>query len=638
MAATFLTIERAMPTLLTIQIDGPVTARLPDGAPVTGLSARARAMLAYLALAPGQQASRGTLATLLWGDRAEEQARGSLRQELSNLRKRLPVGTLDADRSTVRLTQTEIAEGPPGARLLDDVTVPCEPFEDWLREARSARAAQLSATALEAAHTAMKAGDGPKAQRAAEAALAQDPDSEAALQALLRAAAANGRPQAGLAAYRAFTDRQKADHGTTPTAETKALAEALRTTGDPARPRPAGTGREPTIAVLPFDELTAGPDDMFADGVVEEITGALSRVRDFRVIARQSAFALRGETLDVTEAARRLRADYLVEGTVRRSGDRVRISVQLIDGGSGATVWADRYDDRMDDLFDLQDRIAAHVAGQLSPSLRQAEILRAGARQPADRSAYDLMLTALPHFWAHRKEDNDRAIALLSAALERDPDYVPAMAYKAWALAQKPSYMWSDDPDTDHRAALAVAERVAQRVTDHAPSLVATGAAVTLSSNDVDRANSLIDRALAIDPNNAWGWMRRGWAWTYCGRSHEALDAFDRAEELSPLDPFRFNIYFGQAVAVRTLGRYEEAIRLIQQGMHANPGCTWVYRILAGIYTLMGRKEDADAALRKLMEHYPHLTVGYLMDCIPPTARQFQPDYIAALKRMGLPE
>ncbi|MDF0602219.1 hypothetical protein P1J78_15875 [Psychromarinibacter sp. C21-152] len=626
-----------MPPLLTLQIDGPVEARLPDGAPVPGLSARGRAMLAYLALAPDRQASRIALATLLWGDRAEEQARGSLRQELSSLRKRLPDGALHADRSAVRLGAVEIAEGPAGADLLADVALHCEPFEDWLREARAQRHAQLAGAALAAAERALADDNGAAAQDAAERALSHDPDDERALRVLLRAAADGGRPGPALATCQAFAERQRADHGTGLSDDTRTLADALHKSG-PAAPRPKEARSEPAIAVLRFEELTRGADDMFADGVVEEITGALSHVRDFRVIARQSAFALGAEALDVTEAARRLRADYLVEGTVRRSGERVRISVQLVDGETGATLWADRYDDRMDDLFELQDRIAAHVAGQLSPSLRAAEIRRAGARQPADRSAYDLMLTALPHFWAHRKADNDRAIALLDAALEQDPDYVPAMAYKAWALAQKPSYMWSDDPDADHRAALVAADAAAQRVTDHAPSLVAIGAAVTLSGNDVDRANSLIDRALAIDPNNAWGWMRRGWAWTYCGRAEEALDAFDRAEELSPLDPFRFNIFFGQAVAVRTLGRYDEAIRLLREGMHANPGCTWVYRILAGVYTLMDRKADADAMLRKLTEHYPHLTVGYLLNCIPPTARHFQPDYIEALKRMGLPE
>ncbi|WP_425051942.1 BTAD domain-containing putative transcriptional regulator [Psychromarinibacter sp. S121] len=622
-----------MQSKLELRIDGPFEARDESGAPVAGLSARGRAMLAFLALSPDTRASRETLATLLWGDRAETQARGSLRQELSALRKVLPEGVLDADRDCVRLIGAAVAPPPPGAVLLDGVAISSGAFEDWLRDARSRRADDLADRSLTAARAALAAGDGRTAQAEAARALDHAPDSEAALRCLIDAVAAGGDRATAHAAFRRYVERQHTEHGTQVPADLQALVDGVRA---PAAARPEG--REPAVAVLPFDELSGGAGDMFADGIVEEITGALSHVQAFRVIARQSAFALKGEALDVQETARRLRADYLVEGSVRRSGDRVRIAVQLVGGETGETLWSERYDDRMDDLFDLQDRIAAHVAGQLSPSLRRAEILRARSFRPEDRSAYDLVLTALPHFWAHQKDENARAVALLNAALERDPDYAPALAYKAWALAQQPSYMWSDDPDSDHRAALTTARAALERVGDHAPSLVAIGAAITLSSGEVRLAERIIDRALTIDPNNAWGLMRRGWLYTYIDRAADALDVFDRAEELSPLDPFRFNIFFGQAVAVRVLGRYEEAIRLIHEGMHANPGCTWVYRVLAGVYKLMGRDADSDAALEKLLEHYPHLTARYLMNCIPPSARDFQPDYVDALRRLGLPE
>ena len=175
----------------------------------------------------------------------------------------------------------------------------------------------------------------------------------------------------------------------------RAERDVAKSVASATKPEPR---TRPAIAVLPFAELSVAADDMFADGVVEEITGALSRVHEFDVIARQSAFALQGEALDVPQAAARLGAQYIVEGTVRRAGDRVRIAAQLVNGADGHTLWSERFDDRLDDLFDLQDRIASQVAGQISPSLRNAEIARATGRAPQNRSAYDLLLNAYPYF------------------------------------------------------------------------------------------------------------------------------------------------------------------------------------------------------------------------------------------------
>ncbi|MCP5081333.1 MAG: hypothetical protein GY948_06505, partial [Alphaproteobacteria bacterium] len=321
--------------------------------------------------------------------------------------------------------------------------------------------------------------------------------------------------------------------------------------------------------------------------------GTLSRVAEFPVIARQPAFALRGEQIHVPQVPARLRADYLVEGTVQRVGERVRISVQLVEGNSGRTIWGERFDDHLDDLFDLQDRIAARVAGQLAPSLRQAEIARAGQRPPNDRTAYDLVLTALPHFWAHRKEENANAIKLLDAALARDPDYGPALAFRAWALAQKPVYMWSNDPVADQEDAAAAAELAAEKAGNHAPSLVAVGAALSLVTSEISDSRGFLDRALQLDPNNAWGWMRSGWTSIYEGKSEAALEDFARADALSPIDPFHFNILLGRSVCYRFRGDFDASIRLIREGMRANPGITWAYRMLAGDLSLAERDEES---------------------------------------------
>ena len=320
---------------LSLTLHGGFDAKAPSG-PVGKIGRRGQALLAFLALAPRQRATRAAVMTLLWGDRGEEQARASLRQELSTLRRVLPDGTLDADRNEVWLEDTVIDQAAEG-ELLAGFDLGSEPYEDWLREARSA-----------------------------------------------------SRPQA------------PAGH-----------------TG--------GRGR-PSLAILPFAELGVPDADMFAEGIVEEITGALGRVHDFHVIARQSAYALKGSEYDIAEASQRLGAEYLVEGSVRRAGDRIRIAVQLVRGKDGHLLWSERFDDRMDDLFDLQDRIAAKFAGQISPNLRMAEITRARSTPPADRSAYELVLSAMPHFWAHQRDDNAMAMALLDKPLEADPGYPLALA------------------------------------------------------------------------------------------------------------------------------------------------------------------------------------------------------------------
>jgi len=394
----------------------------------------------------------------------------------------------------------------------------------------------------------------------------------------------------------------------------------------------------PSLAVLPFDELGAPDTDMFADGVVEEITSALSRVHEFHVVARQSAYALADRGVDALKAAARLGTDYLVEGSLRRAGDRVRISVQLIDGKSANTLWAHRFDDRLDDLFDLQDRIAAQVAGQISPNLRTAEIARASDRPPTDRSTYELVLTALPAFWAHTRDGNARALALLDRALEIDPNFGPALAYKAWVLAQQPSYMWSDDPLGDKAQALDLAKQAAAMTTDHAPSHVAIGAAVSLVSDDLLLANAHIDRALTIDPNNAWGWLRRGWNRAYASERDEARDCFARVAALSPLDPFLFNVAFGFGAIFMSEGRLDDALAQFRRGMSLSPNIEWAHRLLAVCHMRLGQIDKAMAEFRLLEAAYPGMTIQKLADSIPPSVVENQPEYYDALRKAGMPE
>jgi len=413
---------------------------------------------------------------------------------------------------------------------------------------------------------------------------------------------------------------------------------AIELPGEPG----AGTGgrsnkerRElPMLAVMPFEYQKTGPGDRFADGIVDEITAALSRVGAFDVIARQSAYAIAEQKLSVDAAAAQLGADYLVEGSVQRSGERVRINVDLVNA-IGKRIWTARFDERLDDLFDLQDRIAASVTGQVAPSVRGAEIARVS--YIPDRTAYHLVLAALPHFWVQSEDANERAIALLEQALIRSPDYGPALAYKAWAMAQKPTYMWSKDPRIDKAKALEIAERAALFAGEHAPSLVAIGAAISLTSGDVVRSRLLIDRALLIDPNNAWGWSRSGWTALYEGTPNLALEHFERAERLSPFDPLRFGFLLGRASCNSRLGNLEKAVELVREAMNANPGMNWAYRLLVGYLMLLGRTEEAKIAMTSFLNAYPHVSLDYLKAALPRRLGGAPPAYVDALAKLGMP-
>ncbi|MEH6648007.1 adenylate/guanylate cyclase domain-containing protein [Sulfitobacter sp.] len=393
----------------------------------------------------------------------------------------------------------------------------------------------------------------------------------------------------------------------------------------------------PAVVVMPFEDI-GGADEFFADGVVDEITSALSSVGDISVIARQSAFSFKGRVVEVRKVGRELGARYVVTGTIRRAGARVRISVQLASTITGANLWSQRYDDNLQDLFDLQDRIASHVAGAISPSIRASEIAAARAVAPMERRAYELYMSAFPHFWAHRSDENERAITLLSTAMEKDRNDVRAQALRAWAYAQQATYMWSETPLISRENAKSDAETAALSAGDHAPSLVAIAAALGMTGLDHDRAGQMLERALSFDPNSAWGWMRLGWNHVYRKDVEAGLAAFDRAEALSPRDPFLFNIHFGRGYAKGLVADYDEAIRLVKLGLTAGPGVTWAYRDLASFCANAGRWEEAEDALASLMQSYPVLTIERVINSMPPATHSRHQGFLEGLQRAGVPE
>jgi TolB-like protein/class 3 adenylate cyclase len=401
---------------------------------------------------------------------------------------------------------------------------------------------------------------------------------------------------------------------------------------------PAARDRtQPSVVVMPFDNLSGKEDEYFVDGVVEEITAALSRVRDFFVIARQSAFTYKGRFIDVRTIGKELGVNYVVEGTVRRGGNRLRISVHLVDVETRKQLWSDRFEGVTENIFEFQDMIAAQVAGAIHPAIRGAEIELATRRPPASLRAYDLVMRAYPHLWGRRKENTEEAISLLTKAIAADPSYGRAHALLAWCHASRAAYLWSDQAKQELDIASSALD-AAGSIGNDPVALTAAGAAMSMSG-DVDRATSFIEKALSLDPNNAWAWARYGWIGIYKGDDAKARERFERAMALSPMDPLAFNVQLGVATALARSGQLDEATAIARQVIATNPEVVMSYRYLAAWAAMNGDLETAHRAARLLMQYQPQFTIERY--CSLPFFRHTRDwaDRVAqALKLAGLPE
>jgi TolB-like protein/class 3 adenylate cyclase/Flp pilus assembly protein TadD len=401
-------------------------------------------------------------------------------------------------------------------------------------------------------------------------------------------------------------------------------------------PPPPPSSR-PSVVVLPFDNMSGEADQAyFADAVVEEITATLSRIRDFFVIARNSAFSYKGRPIDVRQVGRELGVRYAVEGSVRRVGERVRITAQLVETETGSHLWSTKIDGAVSDLFDLQDRVAADVASAIQPSIRRSEVERARTKRPETLAAYDLVMRSLPHLWAHRMAENPQAISYLTKALALEPTYGLAAALAAWAHGQQVAYNWATDVAAERAEGERLIEVATQTVGDDPTALTALGSAIMQLGGDVRHAANLADQALQLDPNHAWAWMRRGFGMVYLGDPETGLKAFETSARLSPLDPVGFNVHLGMGLAHFAAGRPERAIELARQALAERPGLTWPYRDLATYYAAAGKIELAEDALAKFVYLRPSMTVASLRDGLRFMEPALLERYIDGLQAAGL--
>jgi adenylate cyclase len=414
-------------------------------------------------------------------------------------------------------------------------------------------------------------------------------------------------------------------------------APAIRSSSSPIQVQDLALPDKPSIVVLPFENMSAEPgQDYLADGIVEAITAALSCIRSFFVIARSSAFTYKGRATNARDIGKQLGVAYLLEGSVQKVGNRLRIIVQLIETEGGAHVWSSRFDGAIDEFFDLEDRITEQVAGALQPSIRIAEIERSGRKRPQDLGSYDYTMRAMPHVWALEKEESAKALELLEKALAIDPKYPLALSLAGWCHAQRSVYTWADDIAESQAMARSLAERAAEMSGDDPVILAVLGAVHTFVRNH-GTARVLLERAVALDPNAAWAWTRLGWLENYADQPQKAIGNFERALRLSPIDPMNFNNYVGIGSAHEVAQEYDKAAALYRRALEERPNANWIYRNLAAVLSGAGRVEEAKQVFAELMRYYPDLTISKFKQ-----AMVFSPavlDRMAEnLRKLGLPD
>ena len=430
--------------------------------------------------------------------------------------------------------------------------------------------------------------------------------------------------------------------------EVKNIARPVRVFRIVLDERPAGpvsTGRRraapldrPALAVLPFQNLGGdGETEFFLDSVGEDLITELARARWFSIVARNTSFSYKGKGADSKQIARELGVRYVVEGSLRKAGNRVRISCQLVEAASGQHLWADRFDGTLEDSFDLQDRITESVIGSVGPVLREAEIERARRKPEVNQDAYDLTLRAFPPTFAETAEGNEEALLLLAQALEADAAYPMANALGAWCHQQRHLMDWPGAQPDDRETARRMARTAITGGAD-APLALALGGAVRASlTRDHDLALAAVDRAMMINTNAAIVLAFDALTRCICGSYDTAIEHAEKALQLSPLEPLVYHAAFALALACLFSGRTEEAVVHARKAIEGNRNFVFPYCVLALGCTRLGHADEAAQAVRRLGRAAPRFRLGMLRKIRFADAARLQSD-LERLREAHLPE
>ena len=637
--------------ILRLELFGGFTLSDDEGHEVTITSRKARALFAYLALAREPSVTRNKLASLLWADRGEEQAQASLRQTLSSLRRVLgksgaeilrvsggslsispqslsldvvefEAGIIDTDEET-RNAALEIHQGP----LLDGFDARSEPFEDWLQMERS-HLTELAIQSLQAQVTSKaSAGDLETALRATRKLLSLDPLREDMHRQAMSLLQSLGRRNESLKQYQDCLSILAAELNIEPDAETKSLYDQILRQRDAierkaqqptiippstTHPVPLVPTTKPSIAVLPFENLSDEADQQyFADGITEDIITELSRFPGLFVIARNSTFAYHQQGGSSERVHRDLGIQYVVEGSVRKAGRRIRVTAQLIEALTGRHVWAERYDRDLVDVFELQDELTRGIVAILPGRIEMHETQRVVRTPPEDMAAYELLLAGKIRHHLFTPEDNLAALELLDRAISLDASYAAAWAWKACVLGQALARGFHSEPGTLFEQAKAAVEK-AVTLDENEVEAHRILAEIAIQSRRLDNATRHNDRALALNPNDPRLVAQRGELLTWLGTADQGADWIETAMRLDPYSSPMWAHLLG--LAFLQLGRYTEAVDAYQKSAHqkfdqqAN---------LTGCLHHLGLTAEAEEQGASVTTQNPDFSVSIYIDGLP---------------------
>jgi TolB-like protein len=411
----------------------------------------------------------------------------------------------------------------------------------------------------------------------------------------------------------------------------------------PKPTKPSGVGLvvsdRPSIVVLPFVNLSNDPDeDYFVDGMVEDITSALSRMGWLFVIARNSSFTYKGRAVDVKQVGRDLGVRYVIEGTLRKAGNHVRLTGQLVDACTGTTIWSERFEGNVDDIFELQDELTARVVGAVAPQLEQAEIKRAKHKPTESLVAYDYYLHGVANLHFGTRVAVDEALRLFYKAIELDEEYAAAHGAAAWCLVWRKLNGWMSDRTQEFDEGTRLARRAIELGMDDAIALTCAGHALAHFTGNFDGGVALLDRAKALNPNLAATWLHGGFARVWRGEPDEAITHFTQAMRLNPLDPEIYRMQAGMAVANLFAGRFDEASSWATKAYQTLPDFLMVVALIAASHALAGRIDEAQRATEHLHQLDPVLRISNLLDYLPIRRPQDLAIFSEGLRTAGLPE
>jgi TolB-like protein len=393
---------------------------------------------------------------------------------------------------------------------------------------------------------------------------------------------------------------------------------------------------KPSVAVLPFSNLSGDPEqDYFAGGMVEDIIAGLSRIKWLFVVARNSSFTYKEKAVDVKRVGRELGVRYLLQGSLRKDGNRVRISAQMIEAETGRHLWAERYDRPLDDIFALQDEITLSVVSAIEPSLRRAEVERVKRMRPESLDAYDLVLRTQPDVYSGMPERVTEALVLLERALALDPTY--ALAHAFAAMCHHCLFLRAGLHEESRAASMRHAQAAIVHGQDDALALTFAGFSIGMDGHDHAAAFAAFEAALAVSPSSALTYILGSVILAWAGEAKRAIEWGERGMRLSPFDPWAFAAFHSFTLGHFHCGRYEEAANAAHKAVQSNPAHSISYMLLAAPLVKLGRLEESKAAAARVLELQPEFRYSRQfsgVDCAPALAASLS----EALRVIGLPE